>query len=315
MTDRIRIRRIEELVLPDYIMQRKIDDYFEFVDDHYDVTFLPWIRYNAGQESLGDSYWTQYTDPSVVTAVVYNLDDYYLPSDFNRRMTNICERCDVVFGYQLPVDHAHQGMVPICYPNLYKGTAQGGQLDIPGEIDIMFWGDYVSGPKAVEEYPEDGTHYRPDILARIEALAHGRWRTDFRDVRFWYLDDETKQNAAFEFRDAMLNSKLCLSLYGRGYNTVRNTDVFAQHRTLLATDVSRHVLVPEPELWQSREIGYIFQDDLADLEPTLHDALSNAAERRRRAENGWSYFHRHCSQRAIIRTMYDALRRTLDGRS
>jgi hypothetical protein len=315
VTDRIRVRRIEEPILPDYIPETALGEYFDFVDAQYDVTFLPWIHYEAEQERLEDDYWTRYIVPGSLLAIVYGLDDYHLPTHLNRRATRVVEQCDMVIGSQLPVDLDRSGLTPICYPMVSHQEAQASDAEIIGETDVFFWGDYIAGPKAVPPYPKEGERYRSDVLSAIETLGHGRWRTDFRDVRFWYQEKEERSKYTNAFRAAMLNSKLCLSLYGRGYNTIRNSDTFGLRRALLGPDVSQHVLVPDANLWRSQEIGFIFKDDLSDLESVIDYALSDTAERKRRAENGWNYYQRHCTPAAILRTIYKAVRRAVDRRA
>jgi hypothetical protein len=315
VTDRIRVRRIKEPVLPDYISEAASSEYFEFVDDNYDVTFLPWMHYEAEQERLNEDYWTQYIEPGPLLAIVYGFDDYNLPTHLNRRATGICDQCDLVIGPQLPVDLHRSGLVPICYPMLSHQEASPAEADVIGDVDIFFWGDYSAGPKAVPPYPKEGENYRPGILKAVEIIGSGRWRTDFRDIRFWYRYKEERASLAAPFRETMLNSKLSLSLYGRGYNTIRNSDTFGLRRALLSPDVTQHVLVPEATLWKSQEIAFVFKEDLSDLESVIYNALSDTAERKRRAANGWAYYQRHCTPTAILRTIYKSVRRAVDRRS
>lgn len=309
MKRRIRLRDIEAPVFPPYIPSKLIAEHFEFVQADYDFCFLPLIDEPEHAEVRTKEYWTQYIDHRSRFAVINTLYEYGNRSSFSREMANVCNECQVVFGYQLPIGYDHPGLTPIFYPSLVEPIFEFGATRLEEDIDICFWGAIEPSHKEWDAKTcLRSRDYRGCVIVALEQLAQRSYlRTSFKSVHYWQLGQHEQAIARQEYRQVLLRSKLCLSIYGYGYNCYRNAEIFALGRPLFSPMLHHHVLVPEAELWHRAELGFFFEDDGTNIEGVLLEALTDDSERCRRAYNGWLYHQRNCTRRGIAEAIYHRL--------
>lgn len=310
MIRRIRIRAIEEQTFPYYLTPKLLSKYFSFVSKDYEYTFLPLIK-EEDQDNFQMVNWEQYLDGNSRTAVIHTLDEYWNRTKFNQAMIQVCENCDLVFGHQLPANKPMSQFSPIFFRSLLQPTHDPSNTQNSSMThDICFWGAFEpqNDAKSFAHQRLRERSYRTFVIEQIakHKIKHS-WNINIKSVYYWRLTKHERDEITKQYAMALQGSKLGLSLYGYGYNSYRNADIFALGCTLLSPMIYNHVLLPEFEKWYSHELGFFFHDDCSDLENVIQFALGNDTERRRRAYNGHAYFKKYSTYRGIVESIHTKL--------
>jgi hypothetical protein len=293
-------------LFPYFISKKLINEYFEFVGSNPDIVFLPIINEATERANISNDYWTKYMNLSTNYAVFHTLDEFQNRSKFSKNIQDLCDQCDYVFGHQLPTMLDTQKYIPLMYPALVKSYDSSTKTQ-PETIDLFFWGAYdvIPNRNIPISTSKRERSYRGSVVSIIENLQiKHSWVTDIRRLYYWEMGQIERKEFQAKYLRRMLSSKLCLSLYGYGFNSFRTSEIFALQRALVSPKVFKHILVPELDLWENGDLGFFFSDDCSDLESILLQALSNNDERKRKAENGKRFYERNCSNEGIIQTVY-----------
>lgn len=312
---KIKLQNISRQVFPYFLPQKLVANYFEFVDSNPDIVILPIINEQVEKANESIENWNRYFGSAKPYVVFHTLDEYQNLSPFSQMIQGICRQCNVVFGHQLPVYLDSNQYVPIMYPALSIGHSPDNRSFEP--IDIFFWGAYeemtdnvtISIPLSI---PKRERTYRGTVLSIIETLQEKHhWITDFKRVYYWKMNQEERSIFQKKYIDSMSKSKLCLALYGFGYNSFRISEILGSQKALVSPSLFKNILVPEIRSWEQGDIGFFFGDDCSNLETLLLQALNREDLRMKISVNGRRFYERHCTFDGIIKTVYDRLLRIL----
>jgi hypothetical protein len=235
-------------------------------------------------------------DTNLPTAVYLPIDSWDDPSrgwsgpaEWTDLVHEYAALVDIVAGPQLPATGGPPRALPLPYPPMADRVPAPPDLR-DARIALTFAGYFTDPGWAAPPIDSRDRRHRGHLVALLEAGLPPD-QLHIRRVQFWGDHDDHDELVELATKE-LDNATIGFAPAGYGHLTFRHADVWARGRVLLTEPLHRDVLVPEPERWESGDIGLLYDPDGHNLVEVVEAALRHPERLATIARAGWDYGRR-----------------------